>query len=111
MSYTDHQCYPTKALRAAIDDAANRTDTRAALELTGKYFRECGYGTAYRCWLDDKDRHTVIETIKPAIYFATGGWSGCEEVITWLDSHFIVRACWVSSQRGGAHVYELREFK
>jgi hypothetical protein len=37
---------------------------------------------------------------------ATGGWSGCESVISALEKNWILNALyWQSSHRGGLHVY------
>lgn len=41
------------------------------------------------------------------VRFATGGWSGNEDVIAALKSNIMVRAlCWRLSARGGLHIFE-----
>lgn len=41
--------------------------------------------------------------------FATGGWSGCEDIIDALrrNKHLIWMMTWVMSRRGGLHQFEL----
>lgn len=42
---------------------------------------------------------------------ATGGWSGCEDIINTLRRNSIFYAlCWQKSERGGLHVYKLMVF-
>lgn len=38
-----------------------------------------------------------------SIYFATGGWSGCEDFIGAVLENLSLRQCWESSERGGAY--------
>ena len=54
------------------------------------YFNDCHYGRAWKrrgFW-----------------FFATGGWSGCEDVIGAIPA-IVDCLAWESSKRGGLHVY------
>ena len=93
-------------MRIEIDDARYPTDSsvkalsalsdvREALDAVAEYLEECGYGRA-------RVRHGVYR-------LATGGWSGCEEVIDALP-RIVHMAAWRSSHRGGLHIYALPEF-
>ena len=45
---------------------------------------------------------------KTRLRLATGGWSGCEDVIGALQRNFVFQAlCWQSSHRGGLHIYRV----
>ena len=46
--------------------------------------------------IDLKGRHLRL---------ATGGWSGNEETMEYLNKNFMFNMCWVSSHRGGLHIY------
>jgi hypothetical protein len=86
-------------LDADLDALAKIPDPIEALDAAAEYFNDCGYGRAVvRRTRDGFKRWT----------FATGGWSGCEAVISGL--HPMVDAlAWQESARGGRYVYEYRE--
>lgn len=88
----DQHGYPTEA---SVEALRVCVDVREALDAVAEYLEGCGYGRARK---------------RSGVYrLATGGWSGCEEVIGAL--HSIVRAvAWRSSHRGGLHIYALPEF-
>lgn len=44
---------------------------------------------------------------KQTIFFATSGWSGCEDFISAVLNNVALRRFWVSSARGGAYTFEL----
>ena len=94
----DQEGYPTAA---SVDELKRWTfdpeksylaEAAHVLDAVADYFNECGYGRARR-------RGNVWR-------FATGGWSGCEEVIDALPS-LIDALAWRSSHRGGLHWYAL----
>lgn len=39
--------------------------------------------------------------------FATGGWSGNEDMMHALTENYPVMACWRLSARGGLHIFEV----
>ena len=85
----DHDGYPTEA---SIEELRRCTNVLEALEAVAVYFGSCGYGS--------------VTKLGRVYRLATGGWSGCEEVMGSL--HPIVRAvAWESSHRGGLHVFEV----
>jgi hypothetical protein len=65
------------------------------LDAVGDYLKECGYGSAKRYPKDGTEWR-----------FATGGWSGCEEVIGAIPL-LVQSLAWRSSHRGGLHIYGL----
>ena len=64
----------------------------AVLDAVGEYLTASGYGSA-------KKRGDYWR-------FATGGWSGCEEVIGAMPL-LVYSLAWRSSHRGGLHIYGL----
>jgi len=47
----------------------------------------------------------------PRAHFATGGWSGNEDVLTALKANAVFWAlCWESSSVGGLHVFRLPDY-
>jgi hypothetical protein len=55
-------------------------------------------------------RHYEDDPMPDYYRFATGGWSGNEDIIEALDRNFLVLGmCWVLSARGGLHIYEVRK--
>jgi len=59
------------------------------------------FGTYGRCEFDGN--HWII---------ATGGWSGCEDVISALKANTIFwMTCWYMSKRGGYYEFEIKEKK
>ena len=85
----DHDGYPTDA---SVEALTLCNDPKDALDAVAEYLTDCGYGRA---------------TVADGVYeFATGGWSGCEEVIGRIS--LLVRALtWESSHRGGLHIFRL----
>jgi hypothetical protein len=51
----------------------------------------------------------VSNTPKAKRYrFAAAGWSGNESLVSAMEANLALRgACWVSSHRGGVHVYDV----
>ena len=45
-----------------------------------------------------------------AVYFSTGGWSGCEELLDAMLRHFWIRELKVQWRRGGHYIFELPEW-
>jgi hypothetical protein len=90
--------YPTDASLAALkawDEKPTPDNLGALLDAVADYFEGCGYGRA-------RKRTTKAGTVWR---FATGGWSGCEDVIDNLP--WIAGVAWRSSHRGGLHIYGL----
>ena len=85
----DRVGYPTDA---SVEALAHCVNPREALDAVAEYLTDCGYGRA---------------TVADGVYeFATGGWSGCEEVIGRISP--LVRALtWESSHRGGLHIFRV----
>lgn len=54
-------------------------------------------------------REDVVVDGEPTtrIYFSTGGWSGAEELIGVVLSHFWMRHLYVQWRRGGHYVFEI----
>ena len=85
----DANGYPTDEFIAWLK---SEKDARLAVEAAADYFNECGYGKA---------------TIKEGdLYLATGGWSGCEDVINALHENFYAMQRWESHHRGGLWVFD-----
>jgi len=85
----DSDGYPTDAF---IEWLKSETDARIAIEAAADYFNECGYGSAQ---------------IKGGmLHLATGGWSGCEDVIGALNANFCAMQRWESHHRGGLWVFD-----
>jgi hypothetical protein len=86
----DSSQYPTDAF---LDWLKEERDPNVALHQAAEYFRDCGYG---RAWIDNG-----------LLNLATGGWSGCEDVIGALaDNLFVWAVAWQQSHRGGKHVFD-----
>lgn len=45
------------------------------------------------------------------VVFVTGGWSGCEDIISAMDRSVGLMMAWESSHRGGKHIYKVRNLK
>jgi hypothetical protein len=89
----DDDGYPEEASLCALAEwNGPLSEMPAVLDAVADYFNESGYGRARR-------RENLWR-------FATGGWSGCEEVLSALPPIFRAIA-WRSSHRGGLHVYGL----
>lgn len=71
------------------------------LDRVAAYFNECGYGRA-SC-VESLVDGEVCRTWR----FATGGWSGCEDVIDAMEENLWIGQAWESSHRGGLHVYRV----
>ena len=80
-AYSDYWAYIRDCLDAACD-----------------YFVSCGFGSARK--------RTICKLT--TWRFATGGWSGCEEVLGRLPS-IVKSVAWRSSHRGGLHWFGLDE--
>lgn len=85
--------YPTDAAVMAIEDWPF-TDVWNLMEFVAGLWRYEKYVTrskASRRWR-----------------FATGGWSGNETLICALQNNFVFWSlCWLKSERGGLHVFEI----
>lgn len=103
---TDDNGYPTEeSLRALrewqppVGTGSRDPYTEGAvqvLDAVAAYFNGCGYGRATKRSIQGR---TVWR-------FATGGWSGCEEVLGALPA-LVYALAWRSTHRGGLHVYGL----
>lgn len=76
-------------------------------------------------WTYEKGFRELMEFIKPCFSgygrielrdidntyeVATGGWSGCEDVIQALqENHVFWGVCWMLSKRGGYYEFKIRE--
>lgn len=93
----DSDRYPTPESVQKLEDwEGELSEIPAVLGAIADYFERSGYGRATRrgrTWR-----------------FATGGWSGCEEVIGAIP-HFVRMVAWESTHRGGVHVYRMPEIK
>jgi len=65
-------------------------EVSAVLDAVGEYLEACGFGS--------------FEKMGDYWRFATGGWSGCEEVIGAIPP-LVEAIAWRSSHRGGLHIY------
>jgi hypothetical protein len=84
--------YPTEAF---LDLLRTSQDGLACLEIAAEYFNS-GYGRAFR------------DVVACELYkFATGGWSGCEDVIEALMANGFVNLMWESHHRGGLWVFDV----
>lgn len=86
--------YPSRELIAAIS-GATFANAAEAFELAEAYFNQCGYGRAWRTQSEEGEE----------LRFATGGWSGCEEVISTMEQNHALMYAWESSHRGGLYVF------
>ena len=59
--------------------------------------------------LRPEEREMVGTGDRLYLRLATGGWSGCEDVISALEKNMWARMNWRMSARGGLHIYELPE--
>lgn len=88
----DHNGYPTDAF---LEWLKSEDNADIALREAADYFTDCGFG---RVWCDPDG---VL------IRFATGGWSGCEDVIDALSQNLRVWGeRWQQHHRGGLWVFE-----
>lgn len=98
----DHDGYPTDESIKALEAWSGPVEqVGEVLDAVGSYLERSGYGLCTKDY--DRDGRVVWE-------FATGGWSGCEQVIGSIP--LIVHAlAWESSRRGGQHIYKLAAAK
>lgn len=45
------------------------------------------------------------------VVFVTGGWSGCEDIISAMDRNVGLMLAWEASYKGGKHIYKVRNYK
>ena len=84
----DEDGYPTPETLGAIE--VWRDDLDALLEYARDAWSSCG-----RVWEEDG-----------SLKFATGGWSGNEDIVRSLNKNWVFwTMCWQSSHRGGLHVF------
>ena len=89
----EHPGYPEEDELEAVRRMP--TNFLEGAELLLSLFEATGYGSGYITKFRGKAR----------LYINTGGWSGCEELLSELDKiwHAVY---WVKSERGGHDVYE-----
>ena len=95
----DDDGYPTEASLAAI--ASFEGSPREFVEFTTALYRN-GFV---------KVEDIVDDFARPAkrITYITGGWSGCESVISCIEDATVFNMrFWASSHRGGMYVFEVR---
>jgi hypothetical protein len=93
----DHDGYPIEEDVAALKAWSGSLEhVHEVLDAVGEYLESCGYGSFTK--RGDYWR------------FATGGWSGCEEVIGAIPP-LVHALAWRSSHRGGLHIYGLEVSK
>lgn len=57
-------------------------------------------------------RHGCFKKKGNSYYLATGGWSGCEDIIGALQKNYIFWGmCWQKSARGGAYWFKVPKIK
>jgi len=92
----DHDGYPVEEdVEALRNWSGPAEEVPVVLDAVGEYLTECGYGSVKKYPNDGLEWQ-----------FATGGWSGCEEVIGAIPL-LVHSLAWQSSHRGGLHVYGL----
>lgn len=101
--------YPTDETLERIRAAKS---PREALELAERAWHWDGWAT--RTLRPEElamvRRHHEDEPMPEYFRFATGGWSGNEDIIIALERNFLVLGmCWQLSACGGLHIYELRQ--
>jgi len=64
-------------------------------------------GTGVSEELSPGERSIVETTPSSFLRFATGGWSGNEDMMHALTENYPVMACWRLSARGGLHIFEV----
>ena len=98
----DPDGYPTEAALQALRDWPV-TDAPAAIEWAAEMFNTM-MGRAWKVEPGEPEN----ESGHLEWHFATGGWSGCEDVIAALHktgNGVLWMALWVSSRRGGKFVF------
>jgi hypothetical protein len=84
--------YPTEDFLQWLSVA---DDHKAIMRAVLAYFSEVAYGSITRVYAD-------------RVSLATGGWSGCEDVIASLhDNVRFWHDCWEEQHRGGKWVFEV----
>ncbi|MFA5397792.1 MAG: hypothetical protein WC346_17415 [Methanogenium sp.] len=94
----NNNVYPTNEELKNIENWDN--DWRALVEYVAEIMPH--YGTV-----------KITGKRKVKVFIATGGWSGCEDIIKALekaDSGMFWFCCWQKSERGGAFWFKLPEF-
>ncbi len=97
------------AARIVLDEDGYPTDD--ALDAIEEWPYQLGWlplmGAIRRIWRIGN--WAEVDTVDPRMQFTltTGGWSGSESIIRSLERNVLFWACcWVSSHRGGKHVFE-----
>jgi hypothetical protein len=86
---TDKEGYPTIEVLGMIKDWSS--DYKSLMYFIEDYFKEYG-----NCW----------NTTEKTWEFATGGWSGCEDIISSMQDNVIFWSlCWQESKRGGYYKF------
>lgn len=93
----DHH-YPTPEALRQIRDFKGAPLTLAYL--VAELLEDMGYG---RCVWADYDGEAA------EFAYTTGGWSGCEEVLSELEKTMFHLSFWESTHRGGRVVYRIPE--
>jgi hypothetical protein len=94
MKYFDEDGYPTEE---ALDEVAN--------------FDCCGDLYGFLSLIENLWNYPerfVLEDNK--LYLSTGGWSGNEEIISYMQENFFWRLSWEKSIRGGHYWFDLSVF-
>ncbi len=92
----DVRGYPEESdLEVLSDWSGPAYEVPLVLDLIANAFNATGYGSARSRTLPDGRR---------VWRFATGGWSGCEDLLEAMP-RMVHAVCWYSSHRGGLHWY------
>lgn len=90
----DH--YPTEEALRRIRDFKGTPDD--LIDLVDDLLVGMGYG---QCWWGDYEGEGMEVT------FITGGWSGCEDVLSQLEKTMFHLRFWESTHRGGKVIYRV----
>lgn len=104
----DYAGYPTDE---ALEWIAKAADPNAALDMVEHAWHPV-YGSAVH-YLSPAESEVVHESSGDRfLRLATGGWSGCEDVLEALHENTLAWACtWRLSTHGGLHVFQYLPFQ
>lgn len=88
--------YPDDDELISLKEILGNPDFLSGAAKIAEMIRSTGYG---RATLDEKNQRLEI---------ATGGWSGCEEIIDAINGSLWDINYWQSTHRGGLHVWQNR---
>lgn len=86
----DHNGYPTEAF---LDELRSLQDSDKLLARAAEAINATGYGSA-------REEGGML-------HIATGGWSGCEDIVEAVLGNIFGTLRWESSHRGGLHVFRM----